>query len=207
MSDLLTANLLVVNQKAKLIEMTNQYAIRDADGNELGRIEQEGQSKLKKAVRLVGGFDQFMTHTLGVYDAGGNRVLQLTRPRKVFKSRLEVEDSGGRKVGEIVQKNVFGKISFDFVDPNGRSVGRIKAENWRAWNFAIVDDTDREIGRITKKFVGALKGMFTTADNYVVEIDPSVTGDLRLFALGAAAGVDTALKQDDRGLNIGGIGG
>ena len=206
MSDLLSANRMIVNQKAKLIEMTNQYAIRDEQGNELGRIEQEGQSKLKKAVRLLGNFDQFMTHTLAVYDAAGNRVLQLTRPAKVFKSRLQVEDAGGRKVGEIVQKNVFGKINFDFVDQTGRAVGKIKAENWRAWNFAIVDDTEREIGRITKKFVGALKGMFTTADNYVVEIDPGVTGDLRLFALGAAAGVDTALKQDDRGLSLGSFG-
>ncbi|MDQ3982469.1 MAG: phospholipid scramblase family protein [Actinomycetota bacterium] len=207
MSDLLSANLLVVNQKAKLIEMTNQYAIRDPDGNELGRIEQEGQSKLKKAVRLLGNVDQFMTHTLGVYDAAGTKVLQLTRPRKVFKSRLEVEDGSGRKVGEIVQKNVFGKISFDFVDSTGREVGRIKAQNWRAWNFSIVDPTDHEIGRITKKFVGALKGVFTTADNYVVEIQPQVTGDLRLFALAAAAGVDTALKQDDRGVSIGSLGG
>jgi uncharacterized protein YxjI len=204
MSDLLSANLLVVNQKAKLIEMTNQYAIRDQEGNELGRIQQEGQSALKKAVRFLGSFDQFMTHTLGVYDADGSKVLQLTRPRKVFKSRLEVEDSGGRKVGEIVQKNVFGKINFDFVDNGGRTLGQIKAENWRAWNFSIVDETDREIGRITKKFVGPLKAVFTTGDNYVVEIDPGVTGDLRLFALGAAAGVDTALKQDDRGISFGG---
>lgn len=204
MSDLLSANLLVVNQKAKLIELTNQYAIRDENGNDLGRIEQEGQGKLKKAVRLIGSFDQFMTHTLGVYDAAGNRLLQLTRPRKVFKSRLEVEDAGGRKVGEIVQKNVFGKINFDFVDAGGRTVGQIRAENWRAWNFSIVDDTEREIARITKKFAGPLKGMFTTADNYVVEIDGGVTGDLRLFALAAACGVDTALKQDDRGLSLGG---
>lgn len=202
MSDLLSTNLLVVNQKAKLIEMTNQYAIRDGDGNEIGRIEQEGQSKLKKALRLVGNIDNLLTHTLGVYDGGGNRILQLTRPRKVFKSRLELEDAGGRKVGEIVQKNVFGKINFDFVDASGRTIGQIKAENWRAWNFAMVDESGREIGRITKKFVGALKGMFTTADNYVVEIDPGVSGDLRLFALGAAAGVDTALKQDDRGFSL-----
>jgi hypothetical protein len=33
MSALLSANLLVVNQKAKLIEMTNQYAIRDYEGS------------------------------------------------------------------------------------------------------------------------------------------------------------------------------
>ena len=123
---------------------------------------------------------------------------------KVFKSRLEVEDSGGKKVGEIVQKNMFGKINFDFVDTTGRTIGQIKAENWRAWNFSIVDDTDREIGRITKKFVGALKAVFTTGDNYVVEIDPGVAGDLRLFTLAAAAGVDTALKQDDRGVSFGG---
>lgn len=202
MSDLLTANLLVVSQKAKLIEMTNQYAIKDSDGNDIGRIEQEGQSKLKKALRFVGSVDQFMTHTLGVYDGGGSRILQLTRPRKFMKSRLLLEDSGGRKVGEIAQKNVFGKINFDFVDASGRTIGQIKAENWRAWNFSIVDETGREVGRITKRFVGALKGMFTTADNYVVEIDEGVSGDLRLFALGAAAGVDTALKQDDRGFSL-----
>ena len=207
MSDLLSANLLVVSQKAKLIEMTNQYAIRDENGNELGRIEQEGQSKLKKAVRLLGNVDQFMTHTLGVYDAAGTKVLELTRPRKVFKSKLEVKDATGRKVGQIVQKNVFGKINFDFVDSNDQTIGQIKAENWRAWNFSIVDATDTEIGRITKKFVGPLKAVFTTADNYVAEIKPEVTGDLRLFALAAVAGVDTALKQDDRGLSLGSLGG
>jgi uncharacterized protein YxjI len=206
MSDLLSASVLVVNQKAKLIEVNNQYLIKDAEGNDLGRIEQEGQSKLKKVVRFLGDVDQFMTHTLGVYDASGNKVLKLTRPRKVFKSRLEVEDGMGRKVGEIVQKNVFGKSNFDFVASDGRTIGHIKAENWRAWNFAIVDETEHEIGRITKKFVGALKGVFTPADNYVVEIQPSATGDLRLFALAAAAGVDTALKQDSRGLDIGDIG-
>ena len=205
MSDLLTAEQFVVNQKAKFIEMNNQYLIKDPEGNDLGRIEQEGQSKLKKVVRFLGDVDQFLTHTLGVYDQTGNKVLKLTRPRKVFKSRLEVEDGTGRKVGEIVQKNMFGKINFDFVASDGRTVGHIKAENWRAWNFAIVDETDHEIGRITKKFVGALKGMFTTADNYLVEIQPSVSGDLRLFALAAAAGVDTALKQDERGPSLGNL--
>ena len=122
MSDLLSASVFVVNQKAKLIEVNNQYLIKDAEGNDLGRIEQEGQSKLKKVVRFLGAVDQFMTHTLGVYDAAGNKVLKLTRPRKVVKSRLEVEDGNGRKIGEIVQKNGFGKINFDFVAADGRTV-------------------------------------------------------------------------------------
>ena len=36
MPDLLSSDRLIVNQKAKLIEVTNQYLIRDAQGEELG---------------------------------------------------------------------------------------------------------------------------------------------------------------------------
>lgn len=200
MSNLLTLNRLIVNQKVKVIELTNEFRIRDENGNDVGYIRQEGQTALKKLARLVSSLDQFMTHKLSVYDAAGTKVLELERPRKFVKSKLIVTDGGGRKAGEIVQKNVFGKINFGLQDATGTPVGQIKAENWRAWNFAIVDQTDREIGRITKKWEGVVKAAFTTADNYLVEIDPSVTGDLRLLTLASAAGIDTALKQDARGL-------
>jgi uncharacterized protein YxjI len=198
MSKLLTEERLVVNQKAKLIELTNQYLIRDAEGNELGRIQQEGQSTLKKVLRFVGDVDQFLTHTMAIYDSNDTKLVEVVRPRKVFKSKFEVKDGSGRMVGRILQNNVFGKITFEFQDASETKLGAIKAENWRAWDFAIVDANDNEIGRIDKKFVGVAKAMFTTADNYVVDIQPSVTGDLRLMVLGAALAVDTALKQDTR---------
>jgi uncharacterized protein YxjI len=202
MPTVLDADRLVVSQKAKLIELVNQYEIRDAEGNQIGFIQQEGQSKLRKVLRFVTDVDQFLTHRLAIYDSSGAKVLQLTRPRKVFKSRLQVEDGQGRSVGEIVQKNVFGKIRFELVGAGGQPLGEIQAENWRAWDFAIVDVTGKEIGRIDKKFVGVLKAVFTPADNYVVDIDPSVQGDLRLMAVAAASAVDTALKQDSRGLDV-----
>jgi uncharacterized protein YxjI len=202
MAQLLTADRLVISQKAKLIELTNQYSIRDAEGGDLGYVEEVGQSKLRKAFRLVTKVDQFMTHRLSVFDADGTKVLQLTRPAKVFKSRLQVEDGAGRSVGEIVQENVFGKIRFNLVNTTGESLGEIRAENWRAWDFAIVDAAGNEVGRIDKKFVGVLKAAFTAADNYIVDIDPALSGDLRLLAIAAAAAVDTALKQDPRGFDV-----
>jgi uncharacterized protein YxjI len=202
MSELLTVERLVVNQKAKLVELTNQYLIRDVDGRELGRIQQEGQSKLRKVIRFVGDIDQYLTHTLSIYDAGNAKLIEVVRPRKVFKSRFEVKDGSGRKVGRIVQNNVFGKISFDLMGEHDQKLGAIKAENWRAWDFSIVDATDTEIGRVDKKFVGIAKAIFTTGDNYVVDIHPSVTGDLRLMALAASLAIDTALKQDARGFSV-----
>jgi uncharacterized protein YxjI len=202
MTSLLEASRLVVNQKAKLVELTNQYSIRDPEGLELGRVQEEGQSKLRKTLRFVTDVDQFLTHTLAVYESDGSKLLELKRPRKVFKSRLLVSGADGREIGQIVQENVFGKIRFDLVGAHGEVLGYIKAENWRAWDFAITDATDREIGRIDKKFVGIAKEVFTTGDNYVVDISPEAQGDLRLMALAAAVAVDTALKQDSRGFSV-----
>lgn len=203
MSDLLNHNKLIVNQKAKLIELTNQYHIRDEQGVDVGWVQQENQSKFRKVLRFLTSLDQFLTHHLGIYDAAGQKVIALTRPGKVFKSRVVIDEPDGRNVGQIVQKNVFGKIRFDIMGAQGENLGQIRAENWRAWNFAIVDETDREVGRITKKFVGVAKALFTTADNYIVDVDPGLAGDKRKMVLAAALSVDTALKQDARGLDAG----
>ena len=142
-----------------------------------------------------------MTHTLAVYDETGSKVMQLTRPRKIVKSSLKVTDGTGADVGSIRQQNVFGKIRFGLHDAAGNEIGQIQAENWRAWNFAIVDTTGTEVGRITKTWEGFAKTLFTTADNYLLDISPKATGTLRLLAFASAVGVDTALKQDERGLN------
>jgi uncharacterized protein YxjI len=200
-SELLGHGRLVFKQKVKLIEMNQEFKIWDETGAEAGTIKQEGQSALKKAARLVSSLDQYMSHTLAVYDMSGAKVCELTRPRKIFKSRLTVRDGTGRDAGTITQANVFGKIRFDLHGAAGESLGQIRAENWRAWNFSIVDSTEREIARITKKWEGLAKTMFTSADNYVLEVDSGVTGDLRLLVLASAAGVDVALKQDSRGFN------
>jgi uncharacterized protein YxjI len=197
---LLDHDRIIINQKAKLIELTNEYKIRDEQGADIGVIRQEGQSKLKKVARFVSSLDQFMTHRLGAYDADGTRVLELVRPRKFVKSTVQVSDGLGAPVGEIRQQNVFGKIRFGLHDTTGARVGEIQAENWRAWNFAIVDQTGAEIGRITKTWEGLAKTIFTTADDYALEISSAVRGSLRLLAFASAVGVDTALKQDSRGL-------
>ncbi len=200
MSDLLGRDRLVFKQATKIIEMNIDFAILDEEGNEIGRIRQEGQSQLKKLARLVSSLDQFMTHTLAVYDAAGTKVLELTRPRKVFKSTVLVNDGSGAEVGKIVQENMVGKIHFALQDAAGSTVGAIRAENWRAWNFSLQDAAGAEVGRITKTWEGLARTMFTTADHYVLEMSPAASGALRPLMLASAAGVDLALKQDARGL-------
>ncbi|NEA99494.1 phospholipid scramblase-related protein [Streptomyces sp. SID13726] len=195
---LFTEPVLVVNQKAKLIEVTNEYKVMDQNGNQLGSVTQVGQSALKKVLRFVSSLDQYMTHKLEIRDAYGQPVLLLTRPAKFLKSRVIVERPDGSQVGEIVQQNVIGKINFA-MNVNGQQVGAIKAENWRAWNFAIVDHAENEVARITKTWEGLAKTMFTTADNYVLQIHYQLPEPLLSLVVATALTVDTALKQDARG--------
>ncbi|MER6117431.1 phospholipid scramblase-related protein [Streptomyces sp. NPDC001743] len=196
---LFNQQVLVVNQKAKLIEVTNEYRVFDQHGNTIGSVIQVGQSALRKVLRFVSSIDQYLTHRLEIRDAYGQPQLLLTRPAKFIKSKVIVQRPDGQPVGEIVQQNAIGKINFAIM-VDGQKVGAIKAENWRAWNFAIVDHNDAEIARITKTWEGLAKTMFTTADNYVLQIHYQLPEPLLSLVVATALTVDTALKQDARGL-------
>ncbi|WP_052850880.1 phospholipid scramblase-related protein [Streptomyces avicenniae] len=196
---LFTEPVLVVNQKTKLIEVTNEYSVFDQHGRTIGTVTQVGQSTLRKVARVLTSFDQFMTHRLEIRDAHGQPQLMLTRPAKFIKSRVVVARPDGQPVGEIVQQNAIGKIHFS-IEAGGQKIGALQAENWRAWNFSVTDHTGGEVARITKTWEGLAKTMFTTADNYVLQIHRQLSDPLLSLVVATALTVDTALKQDSRGL-------
>ncbi|HEX6207972.1 MAG TPA: phospholipid scramblase-related protein [Actinomycetota bacterium] len=198
---LLERSRMFVHQKPKLIELTNEYAILGEDGEQIGFIRQEGQSKARKVLRFVSSLDQYLTHTYAMYDADGTKVLELTRPRKLLKSRFLVSDGAGLPVGTVVQENVVGRKRFRLLGQSGEELGSFQAENLISWDFQILDPARVPVGRVTKKWKGLGIEALTTADNYMVEIDDSVEGPFRMLAVASAASIDTALKQDAQGFN------
>jgi uncharacterized protein YxjI len=207
MSDLLSHDVLVISQKAKIIETMDEYRVFDDAGNEIGTIREVEQSTTKRVVRLFSGVDQFLTHKLGVFDSEGRQVLMLERPAKLMKSRIKVSDAERIERGAILQDNVVGPKHFALVDGRGERIGSIDGENWMDWDFAIHDESGAEVGRITKKWAGILKEGYTTADTYALQIEAEVSSDLRLLMFASAAGLDVALKQDDTGgWGFGGVG-
>ena len=196
---LLGASILIVNQLSKLIEVATEYQIFDSKGEVVGHVAQVDQGRLKKFARVVTSFDQFMTHHFAVTDKRGERVLVMTRPRKLFKSRVRVGDGRGQPIGEIVQANVFGKIRFDLCDHAGNRLGSLRAENWRAWDFQVFDHSGSEVARITKTWEGFARTLFSRADTYVVRVGRELDEPFRSLVFATALAVDVALKQDARG--------
>ncbi|MEM7143308.1 MAG: phospholipid scramblase-related protein [Actinomycetota bacterium] len=189
---------LVVNQKAKLLELNSEYAVYDQNGTQIGAIRQVGQSNLKKVARFVSSLDQFMTHTLQLVDMNGAVQLTVTRPRKFAKSKVHISDAACNQIGSIVQQNMIGKIRFS-LDSMAGTIGSLNGENWRAWNFNLQDGDGTEVARITKTWEGLAKTMFTSADNYVLQIHRPLEEPMRSLVVASAISVDLALKQDARG--------
>ena len=144
--------------------------------------------------------DQFFTHKYEIRDADDNPVLVMVRPRKIMKSNFVVTKPDGTEVGKVKQRNMLGKIKF-LLSADGKDVGSINAENWRAWNFHVKDAGGNEVARVTKTWEGLGTTLFTTADNFVLEIKEPLEDPLLSLVVATTLCIDTALKQDDRGLN------
>ncbi len=93
---------------------------------------------------------------------------------------------------------MIGKIHFGLM-VDDQQIGAIRAENGRAWNFRIEDAAGQEIARVTKTFEGVAKTLFTTADNYVLQISQRSPEPLNSLVVASALSIDPALKQDSRG--------
>ena len=119
---LLGASVLVLNQHAKVLEITTDYEVFDSAARPLGSVRQIGQSRGKRVARIFTGFDQYFTHHFELLDRDGRPVLRLTRPRKLFLTKVHVFDGDDRFLGTIQQRNVWWKIRFGLVGADGREV-------------------------------------------------------------------------------------
>lgn len=194
------ASILVLDQLPKVMEIETAYELFGSDAQPIGHVKQIGQSRAKQFFRVLTAFDQFFTHHFEMEDLEGNDVLRLTRPTKIFISRIHVFDGHDRFLGTIKQENVFWKIRFQLLDPAGRVVGHLRAKNVRAWDFHVVDHLEREVGTIVKSWEGWARTAWTRADRYVLRIHEPLPYGMRQLVLATPLAVDISLKQDARGL-------
>ena len=84
---------------------------------------------------------------------------------------------------------------FRVFDNAGKQIADIKGD-WKGWNFKILTTDGKEMGVITKKWAGLGKELFTSADNYMVEIREGFGGqDAVTLLLGAALAIDVLYKE------------
>lgn len=189
---LLDARVLVVNQKAKLFGTNSDYAVFDGSGLQVGAVREVRQHFVKKAMSTRSVQNQM--HRFQVLDGGGEVLLTLLRPQKLYKSRMIVAGADGAPMGQIIQKTLglLGRVRFD-LEASGRTVGTIKSDGWDSWNFGVYDDQGGEVARISKELGGLAQDWFTRKDHYIVQIHRALDDPLHSLVIATALAVDVAL--------------
>lgn len=182
-----------IDEKVGLLKFSNNYKVYDEQGIQLGEIQQE-VSGWHKFLRLLINKAMF-PFTMHIKDAQGDIQATIKRGWTFFMSKIEVLDENGNVIGFIKQKFKFFKPEFRIFDTQENEIALI-AGDWKAWNFSITDSATNRIGTITKKWNGIMKEAFTTADKYVVSIEPGYAEDInKIIIVSAAITIDMVLKE------------
>ncbi len=125
----------------------------------------------------------------------GDLVLRVTRGVSLLLSRVQVEDGSGAALGTFEQKLFSIGGAFDVKDAAGQLACTLKGK-WTGWEFRF-ERQGQEIAKVSKKWAGLGKELLTSADNYVLEISPSVpqTDPVRALVLAAVLCIDLVLKE------------
>ncbi len=188
----------LVREHVGMFKFSNTYDILDArNGSQVG-IAKEKVSGLVQLLRLLIN-KQFLPTKVDVHQGNSfenqdNLVFSIRRGFTLFKPRVEIYDAQGTCVGWLIVKVFSIGRTFMIHDANGTQVGLVKG-NWVGWDFRILDQQERELGRITKKWSGLGKELFTTADTYVVDLGSNPGAGKAMLFLAAGLAIDTVFKE------------
>ncbi len=195
MHELLSKNLFLVKEHVGMFKAANNYDVYDP---ETGSIIMEcREPKLGRLTQLLRFTDlkQNTPFDIHLTDTSGRPILRITRGVSIFLSRVSVLDADDVEVGGFKQKLFSVGGAFDVLDENESVLCSLRGK-WTGWEFKFLAG-DTEFARVTKKWAGLGKELFTSADNYVLEISDSVAPDsrLRILILAAVLCIDMVVKE------------
>lgn len=182
-----------IDEKVNLFKFQNEYKVYNELGVQIGAILQRltpGQIFLRLLLNKA-----MLPFRLEIVDAEGVLQASLSRGWTFWMSKVAIFNGQNEPIGFIQQKFKFFKPTFHIFDTAENLVATISGD-WIAWNFQILDPSEQAIGSISKKWAGVAKELFTSADKYLVRIDPGVKEDDRKIAIVATAiTVDMIFKE------------
>ena len=157
-----------IDEKVNFFKFENCYQIFNEKGDNIGAIKQKlttGQKLLRLLIKKA-----MLPFLLEIKNSDDQLEASISRGWTFFMSKITIKNPQGEIIGTIKQKFKFFKPTFLILYPSGDLIAEISGD-WKAWNFKIVDSSRNQIGTISKKWAGAMKEIFTSADKYNVNIE------------------------------------
>ena len=194
---MLDRNTYVVKERVGFMKLASTYDLLDAGSGAPIGIAKEEPPGIVKYLRLAVN-NKWLPTVVNVYEREGEpAVLSIHRGVALFRPKVHVT-ANGQELGYFRAKAISIGPSFRIFDMQDREIGSVKGD-WKGWNFQLLGAGGEELGRVTKKWAGLGKELFTNADTYVINIAPAASGRREVAQLLLAAGlaIDTVFKEKD----------
>ncbi len=187
-----------IRERVAVLKLTDTYDILDPMTQQIISIAKEEPAAWAKWLRLVIKKHQIPTR-VNIYEAEGlPPVLSIFRGFTLLRSKVRVVTGDGTSLGYFKSKLFSIGGGFNVFDDANQQVAQVKG-NWKGWDFQFLNQQGREIGKVTKKWAGFGKELFTSADNYIITINDDGGANQAASALLLAAGlaIDVVFKEGD----------
>lgn len=195
MHPLLKTNLFFVKEHLGLFKASSNYDIYDPESKQLlFQCREIDLNIVSKLLRFT-DFKRYTPFDIQITTENSESVLKLKKGISLFLSRVSVYDENEKKVGYLKQRLFPLGNNFDVFDVNDTLICSLNGSLF-AWDFKFVRNQEA-IGTVTKKWAGIGKELFTTADNYILEINSSVAKDdlARLMMVASVLCIDMVIKE------------
>ncbi len=195
MHELLNRNVFFVKEHVGVFKAANNFDIHDpATGEIIMLCREDNLGSVTKLLRFT-DYKRMTPFDIKVTTPEGQQLVRITRGMTFIRSRVTVLDGKDQVVGGFNQKLMSIGGKFDVLDENDQILCSLKG-SWTGWDFRFIAG-DTEFAHVTKKWSGIGKELFTSADNYVLQISDSVPSDnrVRLLILAAVLCIDMVIKE------------
>lgn len=195
MSAILDRNLFFVKEHVGMFKAANNYDICDPDsGDIILECREEKLGFITKLLRFT-DYKRMTPFNIIIKDPEGNQVLRISRGISIFLSKVEVFDENDTLIGGFKQKFFSLGGAFNVLDANDEVVCMLKGK-WHGWDFKFVHD-EVQFAQVSKEWAGLGKELFTSADNYILEISETVPSGnpVRKLIMAAIMCIDMVLKE------------
>lgn len=195
MPDVINKNTFLVKEHVGMFKAANNFDVFDPQTGEL--IMQCREPKLGTVTKLLRftDFKRMTPFDVHVTTPDGRQVVRITRGVSLLLSKVQVMDDSDRLIGLFKQKLFSLGGAFTILNPQEQPVCQLKGK-WTGWDFKFMAG-ETELAHVTKKWTGLGKELFTSADNYVLDISDGVPPDsaVRQLILAAVFCIDMVLKE------------
>ena len=196
MHSVLNKNLFLVKEHVGLFKAANNFDILDPQtGEVILHCREPRLGMLTKLFRFT-DYKRLTPFEVEITTPSGEPVCSVHRGLSIFLSTVEVRDAQNEVIGSFKQHLFSIGGAFTVLSASGKELCHLKG-SWTGWNFRFVADDGTEFAHVTKKWSGVGKELFTSADNYVLEIEDSVPAynPLRQIIFSAVMCIDMVLKE------------